>query len=236
MAQKSDEQIARDFQDAEFREIEIRDASPRPNQPIQPNYVIGQPVYQPANTGFHPMYMQAPITSQGTQPPYYPQQYPAEGMPYNQPTVNAISPQDEKFLRILHFARFVRWMAVFDCIIIFLFILGGLIFLLILVPLPIMGYFSGRYLNRHLAMAYMVFIVLIIALRIAVMAIVDYLAFYILTIIVILIELIILRYVLIFFKLLGTISLDERRQLLTIQNGPIARLPNMVNNPAPQQV
>lgn len=229
MAQKSDEQMARELQDAEFREIEIRDASP---QPPQPSYVMGQPVYQPANTGFHPLYMQAPIISQTQQGPYYPQQYPADGLPYNQPTVTNISPQDQKFNRILHFARFVRWMAVFDCIIIFLFILGGLIFLLILVPLPVMGFFAGRYLSRPLSVAYAAFIVIIIALRIAIMAIMDDIVFYILSVIVIMIELIILRYVIVFFRLLRGITLDERKQLLTIQNGPMARQPNLASNQA----
>ena len=222
MAPKTDEEISQEIEEVEFEEVEIKDAGPEVSQD---GYVMGHPVYQPVNTDLPPMPLQAPIFSQSAQPLNYPQQYIAEGMPCIEPAVNAVPTQNENLLIILPLAKRVRYMAIGECILIFQFLIGGFIFILILLPFPVLGFLAGRYLYRPLTVAFMVFLVLMVILRIAIMFLVNFIVFYIVTAIVILVEIIVLRYQVVFYRLLGTLKVDERRQLLEIQNGPTSRHP-----------
>lgn len=107
-------------------------------------------------------------------------------------------------------------MAIFDCLLVLIFIASGLYPLIILIPLPIMGYFAGRNLSRCLLIAYMIFIILMIIFRAILVLVIDYVLFTILTIFVIIMEIVFFGYCIKLFKLLRTISEDERLHLYYI--------------------
>jgi len=111
-------------------------------------------------------------------------------------------------LILMQYARSVRWFSVIDCFILVIYVLT-FFWLLVLLPLPILGYFSGYKLNRPLAIAYIVFIILMILLRILLMAVLQYVVFIVLALIAIVFEVFILIRVLRFFRLMGQMSLTD---------------------------
>jgi hypothetical protein len=182
------------------------------------NVAIGQPQY---GAGAYPQ-GQYPAATYSYQQGYNPQGYGgpqnyADNPPPNQqnaiaqPVVLEIQSEpamSRNQVMLLHYARTVRWFAVIDCFILIIYVLV-FFWLLILLPLPILGYFSGYRLNRPLAAAYIIFIMLMIILRVLLMAVFQYVVFIVLALIAIAFEVFIMIRVIRFFRLMGTMNLTE---------------------------
>jgi hypothetical protein len=113
---------------------------------------------------------------------------------------------------LLSYARAVMWFAIIDSFFCFLFALGGPLFLffLLLMPLAILGFFGGRKLSRAFCIAYMVCIVGLIVLRILLMILLPNVLLWIFFSLAVLIEILILAYVIRFYRLLGMFTEEEK--------------------------
>lgn len=100
-------------------------------------------------------------------------------------------------------------MAIADCFIVLIYILILFFWLLILLPLPILGYYAGYYLNRGLAVVYLVFEVLMIALRVLFMVFFPNIAFIVLSSLAIVFELVIIGIIIRFIMLVGELTPEE---------------------------
>jgi hypothetical protein len=100
-------------------------------------------------------------------------------------------------------------MAIADCFIVLIYILILFFWLLILLPLPILGYYAGYYLHRGLAVAYLAFEVLMIALRVLFMVFFPDIAFIVLSSLAIIFEIIIIGFIIRFIMLVGELTPDE---------------------------
>lgn len=116
---------------------------------------------------------------------------------------------------LLAYARAVMWFAIIDSIFCFIYALGGVLFLLflLLLPLAIIGFFGGRHLNRCFSTCYMVFIVLNCSARIVLMILIPEVLIWVLYSLAILIELLIFYYVITFYRMLGNFTEDEKDRL-----------------------
>ena len=153
--------------------------------------------------------------SYGPPPPSH---FMGSAMSYQPPMVIPITQRDVKFQNVLRFSRFVKWMSIVDSVICLLFIFG-LFPLMILIFLPIMGFLSSQKLNRKLAIGYLVCLAVIAILRLLLAIFAYYWFFRILQILIIIFEIVVARYVLKFYSLLGTLTEQERQELLILQNG-----------------
>jgi hypothetical protein len=100
-------------------------------------------------------------------------------------------------------------MAIADCFIVLIYILIYFFWLLILLPLPILGYCAGYYLSRCLAVAYLIFEILMIALRVVFMAMFPSIAFIVLCTLAIIFELVIIGIIIWFIYLVGQLTPEE---------------------------
>ena len=116
---------------------------------------------------------------------------------------------------LLAYARAVMWFAIIDSIFCFIYALGGVLFLLflLLLPLAIMGWFGGRNLSRGLCVCYMVFIVLNCAARVLLMIVIPEVLIWVLYSLAILIEILIFYYVITFYRMLGNFTEEEKERL-----------------------
>lgn len=188
-------------------------AAYNPNQP-QYSAVSYNPSQYPVTYAYH----------QGQNPQMMGSQ-PQPGYPniISQPVV-ALEIQSEPALStnqiiLLAYARSVRWFSVIDVFILVIYVLT-FFWLLVLLPLPILGYFSGYRLSRPLSVTYMVFIILMIVLRVLLMALFQYVVFIVLAMIAIIFEVFIFIRVVRFFKLMGIMPQHEVETCrLFIKNG-----------------
>lgn len=130
----------------------------------------------------------------------------------------ANSGREIKFNTIRHYAKIVKTMSVIDLLLMLLFLIGGVFYLVILMPLPIAGYLAGYKLNRNCCIGYMVFLVCIVAIRIAFIVVIGRLIYTLVQTAIILMELGVLRFVFVFYKMLGILSQQERQELLIVQH------------------
>jgi hypothetical protein len=90
-----------------------------------------------------------PISQETNPPPMYghPIGY---GSTYRRTPNFEIENHNEREMEILNYARGVMWFAILDTIFCLFFTLGGLYFLafLLLLPLPIVGFYGGKMLNK----------------------------------------------------------------------------------------
>lgn len=125
------------------------------------------------------------------------------------------SDRELNYKTIRHYAMIVKTMSVINLLLVLLFFIGGVFYLVVLMPLPIAGYAAGYKLSRKCCIAYMVFLVCMIAIRIAFIIVIAKLIYGIVHIVILLIELGVLRLVFVFHKMLGILSQQERKELLT---------------------
>lgn len=167
----------------------IPPAYPRATGPAQPYYGYGQPAYSQPQYSQQPLYVSQPAVAMAVVQPERP-----------------ITPKQHT---VFVYARGIRWMAIADCFIVLIYILILFFWLLILLPLPILGYYAGYYLNRGLAVAYLVFEVLMIALRVVFMILFPNIVFIVLSSIAIVFEVIIIGFIVRFIILVGELSPEE---------------------------
>lgn len=217
---KSDEQIARELQEEEFKEVAIQDRSNNP--PQIPENPSPAPYYD-NHAGFQPMPQTQPVYSNVPQQPYY-QPGPS--------VVLETIPLNPKFQRIIAYSRTTRWIAILDAILCFIYILTGLFVLVLLIFLPILGYFGGARLLKPLLIAYMIYEILVTILRIALIAMANNIIYTILTVLTIIFTISIFVFLVKFYRMLNDITPLERLEILTIMRGPLqARQPDLNNPP-----
>ena len=118
----------------------------------------------------------------------------------------------------IRYGRFVRWMAIFDVLIVILYVLSGVFFLLLLLPLPFLGYFAGRRFNRPCALAYGVFLVVMVALRILLMVFFFEVLLVVFMTIGIVLEIIVFYFVVQFYRVVGTLDEQEKADAIYWEN------------------
>ena len=210
----SQEGKAREFNEQDFKEVQIRDFSGAGSYPsYAANTFSPQPAYESSNPGFRPVELDRPY------PPPLNNGQPIQLVMEQAPGISPPNARDVKFQIVLSQARVIKWIAVVETLFCILFIVSGLFFLIFLLILPILGYFAARRLSRRLMLAFMLYLILIIILRIILIAVVDNTFFRIIEVIMILINLGFLRYSIRFYRLLGTIDPQEKAELLILQNG-----------------
>lgn len=130
----------------------------------------------------------------------------------------ANSGREIKFNTIRHYSKIVKTMSVIDLLLVLLFCIGGVFYLIALMPLPIAGYVAGFKLNRKCCIAYMVFLVCMIAVRIAFIVVIGKMVYSLVQSVIIVMELGVFRFVYVFYKMLGILSPQERQELLILQH------------------
>lgn len=130
-----------------------------------------------------------------------------------------ISQKDIKFNQVIHFARYVKWFALFEFLMTFTYILITVLFLLALLICPVLGFFAGKNLNKCLGVFYLVYLILSVLLRIILIATFKNLSFIVVGTFVIVTNLAAIRYVSKFLNLLKIVSEEEKNDLLILQNG-----------------
>ena len=112
----------------------------------------------------------------------------------------------------LSYSRLVIWCAMFDLIMVFLFLFGGSfgLILLIFALQALVGYIAGKKLNRNAAIMYQILIIAQIGVRIFMIFAIGELVAMIMMIIAILIDIVISVFVVRYIKLLKNIDPDTR--------------------------
>ncbi|CAG9323796.1 unnamed protein product [Blepharisma stoltei] len=215
---KSDEQIAKELQDEdlrgeEFKEVAIQDRTNElPLHSLQPISNGPAPFYD-NHAGFSPM----PLPANNIQ------QVPA--------VIIDPVPLNPKYLKVLKFASTTKWIAILDCLLCFIYILTGLFVLILLIFLPVLGYFGGAKLLRPLLVAYMIYQILVTILRIALIAIADNAIYTVLTVFIIIFTIAIFVFLVKFFRLLGDVTPQERLEILELMKGNRGARQPAMNNP-----
>ena len=130
----------------------------------------------------------------------------------------ANSGREIKFNTIRHYAKIVKTMSVIDLLLVLMFCIGGVFYLIALMPLPIAGYVAGFRLSRRCCIAYMVFLVCMIAVRVAFIVVIEKLIYSLVQSVIIMMELGVFKFVYVFYKMLGILSPQERQELLILQH------------------
>lgn len=137
-----------------------------------------------------------------------------------QPTIIIpINDRDIKFNQIMHFAKFVRWVALLEFCMVFTYLIIGAVFLLSLLFIPFLGFLGGKKLNKCLSVFYLIYLILSVLLRIILMAAEGNVAFIVVGTFVLVSNLIAVRYLVKFVKMLKFLSPQERDELLILVNG-----------------
>ena len=139
MGVNSDEQLARQLQQQEFEAG--RGYSRQAGIPV----VVGQPIaaYQQNNQVF-------------------------QGQPMNNMYYPSVTPEIEfppEFDFVPRLAIYVKTLAILDIIYVGFYVLFGLLFMVIVLPLPILGYLGAKRYNSSQLIWYLVYLVIITALR-----------------------------------------------------------------------
>lgn len=137
-----------------------------------------------------------------------------------------ISERDVKFNQVIHFGRFFKWVCVIEFLMIFTYLIIGAIFLLVLLFTPVLGFIGAKKLNRCLSVFYLGYVLLSILLRLILVVAYGNIAFIVVGSLVIVSNLVGIRYVISFIKVLRMLNFQEKKELLILQNG----VPNRNND------
>jgi hypothetical protein len=191
---KADEQVARDVHDAEFKEIQLRDASD--HQPSESS-LTHAPIYQAGNTGYSPQSV-----------------FSAYQLPQNPQAAAVQSESNQVQHRVLRMQKMLKWLSVADIVAILFFMVGMYFFLLVLLPLPLFGFFAARRLSRPLTICYSVWMCFEVLIRLVLEFVTgNYIAFYVINFLLIVFDIWVLVVVIRFFRLLGQITATELQDL-----------------------
>mmetsp|Transcript_31384 Transcript_31384/g.5668 ORF Transcript_31384/g.5668 Transcript_31384/m.5668 type:complete len:120 (+) Transcript_31384:241-600(+) len=96
--------------------------------------------------------------------------------------------------------------------------------MIVVIILPLLGYFGARTYSRKLVLGYFVYLVAIIAVRAVLISINDNEAFISVQIVIILLELLVIVYIIKLFRILGKLSEEDKFYLIgaAIMNDPDA--------------
>jgi hypothetical protein len=129
--------------------------------------------------------------------------------------VEAESPLDLNKVIVVRYARLIMWLGFIDFILIFIMLVGGPVFLvlLIFVILAISGYLAGKLVSRPWAYVYLISLFCLIITRVILMILFLSVIVVILILLLICIDIYISVMVIRYIKLLNTITPDERVEL-----------------------
>lgn len=164
-------------------------------------------------------------------------EYVPNGKPKNSeivmsPTLNsvaivAICERDVKFSQVIQFGKFLRWVSAIEFFTVFTYLILGLVFFLFLLVFPILGFFAAKKIYKPFGVVYLMYLIGSILLRIILMATFAYLPFIIVGSFAVVFNLICIRFLVRFLKIVKELSPEDRAELLILQNGVPARRNNL---------
>lgn len=148
------------------------------------------------------------------------------------PTLNsvaivAICERDVKFGQVIQFGKFLKWVSAIEFFTIFTYLILGLAFFLFLLVFPILGFFGARKIYKPFGVVYLMYLIGSVLLRIILMATFAYIPFIIIGCFAVVFNLICIRFLVRFLKVVKDLSPEEREELLILQNGVPARRSNL---------
>ena len=149
----------------------------------------------------------------------------------NSVAIVAICERDVKFSQVIQFGKFVKWVSIIEFFIILTYLILGLAFLLILFIFPVLGFFAAKKIYKPLGVVYLMYLIASVIIRLILIVYFTNLAFIIVGSFIIVFNIICIRYLVKFLKVLKELSPEDRAELLVLQNGVPSRGTYMNDQP-----
>ena len=202
-----------------------------PNSPKYPDSELSKSTFSPFESGFNLSYKEKqmvpnPANNRMSLPPIM-----VANADYVFPDSLPFFSGEQmiKLQRASSLSRRISWLAIVDCILVSFILYFGIFYLiLIIIFLPVIGFFSSRRYHKCLSVFYLFYSILILAMRFSLVIVFRSIAAFVIQGIIILIELYITYSVFRFLKIIKTLTLVERGFLLgrPVPNHPQQEIEN----------